>query len=399
MTLSPRPVHVSAEVHGVTVEHGPIPWNASNVRVEVLLNRPAADARDANRYTLTIEGRPPIPAESLGPVDSAEDDRRYRLIFRLPHPGPEVTSAKVSYRGHRLIEVPLVHLTREAFLAELRLSPPTFWARLGEQLVPARTLPNGRWKGGVATAHLRSPVPLAPLLDLGVSLKLRGRRSGARPEDPWDRELPVTLVPTLLAGRDTTLAVELSRQGETEGEWQLGWFLGDRLTETVRLRSVGRVEAGHAVHVTFARFAIERPDGRIEIVPHLTGVGDYSRVGPCFVVVSRLDGFAGRAKLLVTAKLNRPGPSPQLFEEEVLLTDGPTPLTTGWLTREEVEQISLFELRLGRRIVHRLTPQAAPKAVFNAEGGFVPAPDFSWSAAAEAELNEGFARLLNAPRG
>ena len=85
---------------------------------------------------------------------------------------------------------------------------------------------------------------------------------------------------------------------------------------------------------------------------------------------------------------------PVLFEQEVLVSDGPTMVAPGTLDRTELRQVNAFELawaaicwasyRCARRRPH----------IFNGEGGFKTPQEYTWSPAAEEEMNERLNRLL-----
>jgi hypothetical protein len=84
-----------------------------------------------------------------------------------------------------------------------------------------------------------------------------------------------------------------------------------------------------------------------------------------------------------------------LLEQEVLITDGPTMVAPGTLDAGDLAQVSGFELSLnGKQPLGVLSMCPAPTANFNSEGGFKPPHDFTWSAAAEEEMNERLNRLL-----
>ena len=54
-------------------------------------------------------------------------------------------------------------------------------------------------------------------------------------------------------------------------------------------------------------------------------------------------------------------------------------------------------LRLNGRVLGTVSLSPVPPATLTAEGGFKPPPDFTWTAAAEDELQERLGRLGNPP--
>jgi hypothetical protein len=83
------------------------------------------------------------------------------------------------------------------------------------------------------------------------------------------------------------------------------------------------------------------------------------------------------------------------IKEDALVTDGPTPIVLGVVSARELDNIKHFTLEIGDTILGNLPLVPAPKAEFNAEGGFAPLDDFLWSAAAEEQLNERLGKLLD----
>ena len=119
-----------------------------------------------------------------------------------------------------------------------------------------------------------------------------------------------------------------------------------------------------------------------------------ARVGPCFLVSSGEPGMAGLCQLQVHAQVPGAVQPPLLLEQEVLITDGPTMVAPGTLDAADLAQVSGFELSVKGQPLGVLSLCPAPTATFTSEGGFKPPPDFTWSAAAEEEMNDRLKRLL-----
>jgi hypothetical protein len=91
---------------------------------------------------------------------------------------------------------------------------------------------------------------------------------------------------------------------------------------------------------------------------------------------------------------------PLLLEQQVLVTDGPTMVAPGTLDATDLQQVSGFELSVRGQVMGILSLCPAPCATFTPEGGFKPAHEFSWTTAAEEEMNERLNRLMeNRGRG
>ena len=87
-------------------------------------------------------------------------------------------------------------------------------------------------------------------------------------------------------------------------------------------------------------------------------------------------------------------PAPVLQEQEILITDGPEPITPGTIAIGDLALVKSFELRCGRALLGTLPLSPVPTAAFNQEGGFVAPDNFDWSATAEDQLQSRLEKLL-----
>jgi hypothetical protein len=60
----------------------------------------------------------------------------------------------------------------------------------------------------------------------------------------------------------------------------------------------------------------------------------------------------------------------------------------------DLHQVGAFELCVRGKVLHTLSLCPAPSASFNSEGGFKAPVDFTWSTAADEELNERLSKLI-----
>lgn len=104
--------------------------------------------------------------------------------------------------------------------------------------------------------------------------------------------------------------------------------------------------------------------------------------------------MAGLCSLQVAATVEGAVQPPLLWDQDVVVSDGPTVVAPGTLAAAELEQVSGFELRLQGKTLSLLPLAPAPRARFNAEGGFVAPPDFTWTSVAEDELDQRLSKLL-----
>ncbi|HYV37076.1 MAG TPA: hypothetical protein VE988_15325, partial [Gemmataceae bacterium] len=139
-------------------------------------------------------------------------------------------------------------------------------------------------------------------------------------------------------------------------------------------------------------------DGEVRLSRQKPPLDGIARIGPCFLVSSSEVGMAGLCPLSVCGHVPGSIQPPVLLEQELLVTDGPAPFVPGTIDVQEVEQMTAFELRAGTLSLGALPLTPAPVAAFDAEGGFKAVPVYAWSGAAEDQLQEKLAKLLE-PKG
>ncbi|MCS6851562.1 MAG: hypothetical protein NZ700_10400 [Gemmataceae bacterium] len=381
--LRPQAMHFSYEKAGLTLAHQPIPWNAEAILVEAQV-RLTAGLRRKSDFQLRLAGNTVVPAESL----RREDACRYRVFFRLP-PLPESTTAELLWRDRAVPggQIALPVLRREEFLQQLRLQMPTLSVRLGEQSVACQTFVSTQGKGLIASALLASPTSLAPLADLELRVEFR-----AEPDGPAVT-VPVPLTSTQLAGRQALVTV-LPRLPKRIGVWTATWFLADQLLVSQKIRAISQRQFVRSLRLSDTRFVIRSAKQGIGLRRQLPPLEPNDHVGPCFLVSSREPGMAGMCVLEVCAQLSGKDTQPLRLQQEVLITDGPSVVAPGLVSVADLAHIHAFELRRRDKVLGVLPLSPAPTATFTSEGGFRPPEHFVWSAAAEEELQERLARLL-----
>jgi hypothetical protein len=381
----PQALHYSYEKAGLTLDDQPIPWNAEAVVVETLVRVPASAGRRKSDFLLRIPGQDPMPAEKLG-RDEPEDS--CRVFFRLPAPHHPV-GAELVWRSHVLGRVSLPTLKRDEFIQRLSLQMPTLSVRLGEQMVACQTFVATQCKGLVATGVLTSPTSLVPVLDLGLRVEFRSERVGA------SYSVPVQLSSSQLRGRQALVTVVPRKFPRRIGTWFATWMLDDHPLMTQRIRAISKHHFLRSLRISETRFVMQTAKGDVTLARQLVSTEGTARVGPCFLVSSREQGMAGLCPLQVRAQVAGAVQPPLLVEQDVLITDGPSPFAPGTLDVADLAQVSGFELRLKGRSLGALPLAPAPTAAFTSEGSFKAAGEFLWSPAAEDQLNERLARLLD----
>lgn len=379
----PQALHFHCEKAGLVLENQPIPWNAEAVVVEALVKQPPGSTRQKKDFALILKGGASYPADTLQAEDQGQ---RSRLSFRLPVP-PKTTTAEVLWKTRSLGQMTLPILTREEFCRQLALQMPTLSARLGEQAVACQTYVSTQCEGLIVTAILSCPTSLAPIVDLGLRVELRSESKGQV------HDVPVQLTNSQLRGKQAVVTVAPPRPRRI-GAWQATWLLGDSVLASQRVVAISRPRFLRSLRISEARFVCQDARGQVKLVRQLPSCDQVSRAGPCFLVCSREPGMAGLCDLQVRALVRGAVQPPLLFEQETLITDGPTPFAPGTLSADDLEGITGFELRIKDRVLGILPLAPAPAAAFSAEGGFKPPPEFLWSPAADDQLNEKLSRLL-----
>jgi len=381
----PKALHFSYEKAGLINHDAAIPWNADAVLVEASLScRPAT--RRKSDYMLRLAGGDQIAAEGL----RATDDDRHRLVFRLPTPAAS-TCAHLYYQDQLLGQLTLPILSSDEFVRGLRIEMPTLFARIGQQNVACQTFVATQCKGLQASAVLVSRTAgLAPLADSGVRAIFHCERDGS------SHEVRVPLTGARLQSRQALLTAIPRRLPRRMGVWTVTWQVGDAVLATQRIKAISQKAFHRSLRVSDTRFVVvdwkQAPSIRRQLPPII----EVNRVGPCFLIGSRETGMAGLCTLSVHSQIPGSVQPPLLFEQEILVTDGPTMFAPGTMDVADLGQTASFELRHKSRTLGLLALSPVPTATFTSEGGFkAAASDFLWTGAADDELTERLNRLMN----
>jgi hypothetical protein len=384
----PRALHFSFEKAGLVLHDQPIPWNAEAVLVEATLRLPSPGMRRKQDFLLALPGQAPRPADNLRKQEgSLPDEYRHSVSFRIVPPATAIT-VELLWRGRSLGQLELPVLTRDEFFSNLRLQMPTLFVRLGEESVACQTFVSTQCKGLLASAVLTSPTSLVPLADVDFHVDFRSERSGTA------TSVPVRLSSSQLTGRQALLTVAPCKHPRRIGNWTATWLLAGREMPRTRCVAISRQQFHRSLRVCDTRFVLQGDKGAVVLARQLPAAEQRGRVGPCFLVASSEPGMAGLCPLRVTAQVPGAVQPPLLLEQDVLITDGPTMVAPGTLDPGDLAQVSGFDLSLKGRSLCLLPLCPAPAAAFNSEGAFKPPPEYTWSLAADEELNERLSRLL-----
>jgi hypothetical protein len=387
ITSQPQALYFSCEKAGLVIQNQPIPWGAESVLVEALLRLPPL-ARKKNDFTLRLPGFDAILAES---IRKDENSDKYRLFFRF-NPPPASTFGELFWRHHRLGKVDLPLLTPDEFTRDLRIHLPTVFVNIAGKNVAAQSFVATQCRGLTATAIVRSPTGLVPLLDLGLRVFFRWERSG-RADD-----VPAPVVAAQLSGKEALVAVSPPKLPRRSGDCTVSWMLGERVLASQRVRAVSPKTFLDSLRIVDTRFVIDSEKTGVRVVRQLPPLGEIRQAGPCFLVSSKEAGMAGMASLQISLQVAGALQPPAVMDQAVLITDGPTLVPPSLLDAADLAQATSFELRHKKRIIGSLPLSPVPHAVLNGEGGFKPPCDFLWNNTAEEELLDRLTRLMDVDR-
>jgi hypothetical protein len=383
----PRPqgLYFGYEKGGLVIHDQPIPWNAEAVLVEALLRLPPRCSRRKNDYLLRLSGQEPIPAENLRRQDGED---RYHVQFRFRPPGTAV-QGELLYRNHPRGRVALPFLSKEAFLRQLDLQLPTLSVRLGSESIACQTFVSSQCQGLMASAMLNSPTSLVPIVDLDLQVELDCEQSEGIVRTP------ACLSRTQLQGRQALVTVAFGRSPRRRGNWEIRWLVGESVLARQGIRGITTRDFERSLRISDTRFVVQTTGGAVFLARQVPPLDSIRRLGPCFLLASSETGMAGQCLMQITAQLTGAVGAPLLWEQEVLITDGPTAVAPGTLDTTELEQVLGFELKIGGRPLGVLSLCPAPTASFTSEGGYRTPGEYTWSAAAEEEMNDRLNRLFS----
>jgi hypothetical protein len=378
-------LHFSYEKSGLTLDNQPIPWNAEAVLVEANVRLSASVARQKSDFRLRLGG-PAGPLFEPELLRQEPGESQARLFFRLRVPSHS-TTAELTWRDRTLGQLTLPVIGLDEFVRQLSVQMPTAHVRLGEQTVACQTFVSGQCQGLSVTGLLSSAVGLVPLADMDLRVEIR------REDGTLASHAPLRLNSSQLRSRQALVAVIPPRPRRT-GAWLTQWFLEDRLLAMLKVRAITKRQFLRSLRISATRFAVQTVAGEVQVLRNLPPLDTVQRVGPCFLIGSGEPGMAGLARLRVLAKVGNAAPPLFLHEDDVLIADGPMPLFAGTLDVAELARIKHFYVEGPAGIIGILPLTPVPTAGFTTEGGFQPVEDFTWSPAAEEQLNERLDRLF-----
>ena len=380
----PQALHYSYEKAGLTICDQAVPWNAEVVRAEVVVRFPPSLSRRRSDFHIKVPVHGTLPAESMR---RQEGEECYRVTFRLPPPQRPI-SAQLFWKQQRFGQLTLPFLSREEFVQGVKLQMPTLFVRLGNQSVACQTFVSTQCRGLMASGVLCGPTSLVPLLDLGLHVEFRAERGGVI------HQVAAQLSSSQLVERQTLVAIIPRKIPKRIGTWIATWMLGDRSLASQRIRAISRRNFHRSLSVADTRFVLQSPGGQVRLARQLPTKDEVSRAGPCFLVISREPGMAGVCTFQVRVPAADLPKSPLVLDQEVLITDGPTVVAPGTLEADHLPHIDSFELQLKGQTLGVLTTRPIPSANFTPEGGFKSCQEFTWSPAADEELQDRLTRLM-----
>jgi hypothetical protein len=381
---STQAVHVGYEKAGRILFDAAVPWNADAVLVETTLRLPERPHTKSD-FGVLLPGMGLFAAEALREEDQGT---RHRLFFRLPTPRQSLTGQLIGFR-HILGSFDIRILGEEEFLGGLSLEMPSVFVTMGSKQVSCQTFVSTQGQGITAVALLRSRTShLAPLATLNFEVVFQRER------DQTVRWIaPVCLTGAQLQAKQAMVAVKSPKSLRRLGHWELIWRVGSRELNRSRIHIISQKSFRQSLRVSDTRFVVLDQQGQWNLHRQLPPFSTIQRLGPCFLLSSQEAGAVGSCTLSVHAVGAGAFHSPLLFSQEMLLQDGLTLFVPGTIAASDLMGVVGFELRLKDDRLGYLPLSTVPRATFNSEGGFQPAPDFIWTPSAEEELTERLNRL------
>ncbi|MBX7105206.1 MAG: hypothetical protein K1X57_14080 [Gemmataceae bacterium] len=363
-------LHVASELAGLVLPGPVVPWCADAVTVEAGLKLPAG-ARCLDDFALQLSDRSSFRPEALRPDDAGD---RHRLFFRFAPPAAD-TLAELTWRGRPLGRIDITAQGPDDFLRQLKVSHATVQARIGDVSVACQSAVASQCQGWSAVALVSSTVPIAPLAALGLRVEIHNEA------DDTTSTVPVLLTAAQLASRQTLVQIDPRTRSRRGGPWTITWKAGDIALERHRFRWVPASYARRSLRVAGTRFVAKGTHGTV-IQRHAPAADEATEFGPCFLLALTEPGLAARFPLEVAPL----GVNHAAWTNDVVVTDGPTPVMPGRIPFPDAERVTGFELRVRGKLLASLPAHPAPAVRLTAEGGFEPPGEFPWNAAAEEEL-------------
>ncbi|AMV27936.1 hypothetical protein VT84_26265 [Gemmata sp. SH-PL17] len=371
---------VGYERAGATRWAAPVPWTADAAVLDVQFRFPYP-ARRKTDFSLRLPTAT-FPADALKP----DADERFRVSFRFPVPAGTV-HGDLLWNGRVLATVPIEVLTPDRFLTSLSLTNATVAVRFGSGTVAATAFVPDRCDGLLATAVLRCPTALVPLAELGLRAVFHNSLTG------HDLVAPVSLGAAQLARTEAVVTAVCPEMPPPIGAWWVTWIAGTRALTAQRVHVFSADRFADGVRVLETRFAILDANGTVRTSKLPPALTDAAHVGPCFVLSASEPGAAALCRFEVTGIIDgAPDPATRR-EADTIVTDGPTVFVPSLFDVGELAGVSGFELRLNGRLLGSASLRPVPAARLTGEGGFIPPPEFAWSAAADHELIDRLKRL------
>ncbi len=382
--LQPQAMHFRYEKAGRIVDDQPIPWNAEAVLVEATVRLPKQQSRRKTDFQLRVPGQDLVPAEHM----QGEADEHHRVRFRvtatrrnrrrrvaLPRQGAGSTRVALSEQGRvsakpAFADADLVRSPRHANrgLPDVRLQPVPRSARQRGADQPDES-------GAAARPRIASRVPL------------RAQRRG----EPRSRRA-VQFATGRPAGVGYGRAAHAIRAASAPG-WRPGCSATAPWPVSACAASRSGTFSARCASPTHASWSRPRP----------ARYASRARCRPLRPPSASVRVFwspaanpAWPASAACRSPLRCPERSiPRYCWSKTCLS----PMDPPWSrpersTPSDLQQVSGFELSIRGQSLGVLSLCPAPTATFTTEGGFKPHHDYTWSAAAEEEMNERLNRLL-----
>jgi hypothetical protein len=368
---------------GLVIRDEPIPWCAESAIVEVAVKMPAGVSRRRADFRLNFPDRQPIEPDQFFRAETSDE---HIVSFRFPMMARS-GSVTIAWRNARFAEISLPLLSCEDFIRNVRLERPTVFARIGEDSVACQTFVVNQCREVMAAGLLESPTSLAPVHDAGLTLDVRNERGEIV------QSLPLRLTASQLASRQALVALAPRRFPRRIGTWYVAWMIAGRPLAVTMMRVISTASFHRSLRSQDARFIVQPLRGAARPSRGLLPDHAFKTAAPCFIVSSREPGMAGKAAMQIVGHPQCAGAPTVLWEDKMLITDGPMRVAPFVIDRTALGGWSGFELRTQEDSIAMLSTSPIPSATFTGEASFRPPGDYAWTPAADDELNDRLNRL------
>jgi hypothetical protein len=359
-----------------------VPWNASAVVVHARISLPPSLAWDNSDFSLEAAGLSPLSASSIEP---SEEEDVFNVRFRCSaFQKPLLVTALC--KGRILGQLNIPFLTADAFLQSLHIESATVFASLDSHEIACKIVVEGQSSPLTATAILRSPHSLLPLVDFEIAAEFVDQVTHR------ERVIRLQLDGAQLQGKQASLCATITQSDNVSFQLLGRWRIENRILAHCTIRTISLKHFHESIYLAKSWYSYQKPSSPQDRPLHVSSPSLACFPRACFLLASREPGTAGTCPLELHVNFWQPGRPPLVLRQEMALMDRPSILSPEIAAKGH--DIRSFELFLSGRRVGVIPVGFVPTASFTNEGGFRAPESFAWSAWAEEEMADRLGMLM-----